>query len=111
VRPPEPLNRQITIHHEAQAEAAAVHRVWRSASKPMSAGNAPALYERIRCDQQLTQELFRQALQDPSGALSRICELGDSWGLPVSRDEVKTHLGSIDDPETKQWLLKARGGL
>jgi hypothetical protein len=111
VRPANALKRQITIHHDARAEATAVHRVWQSASKPMSAGNAPALYERIRSDQQLTQELFRQALQDPSGALSRICELGDGWGLPVSRDEVKTHLASIDDPETKQWLLKARGGL
>ena len=78
---------------------------------PMSAGNAPALYERIRSDHALTQELFRQALQDPSGTLSRICSLGDSWGLPVSRDEVKTHLASVDDPEAKQWLLKARGGL
>jgi hypothetical protein len=77
----------------------------------MSAGNAPALYERIRSDQQLTQELFRQALQDPSGALDRICSLGSEWALPVSRDEVKTHLNSIDDPDTKQWLLKARGGL
>ena len=77
----------------------------------MSAGNAPALYERIRSDQQLTQELFRQALQDPSGALSRICSLGSDWGLPVSRDEVKAHLQAIEDPETKQWLLKARGGL
>ena len=25
--------------------------------------------------------------------------------------EVKAHLQAIDDPETKQWLLKARGGL
>lgn len=111
MRPANALKRQITIHHDARAEAAGVHRVSPSASKPMSAGNAPALYERIRSDQQLTQELFRQALQDPSGALSRICELGDGWGLPVSRDEVKIHLASIDDPETKQWLLKARGGL
>ena len=78
---------------------------------PMSAGNAPALYERIRSDQALTQDLFRQALQDPSGTLSRICELGQSWGLPVSRDEVKAHLAEVDDPETKKWLLKARGGL
>jgi hypothetical protein len=77
----------------------------------MSAGNAPALYERIRSDQALTQELFRQALQDPSGTLSRICELGSSWGLPVSREEVKTHLAAVDDADTKQWLLKARGGL
>jgi len=77
----------------------------------MSAGNASALYERIRSDQSLTQELFRQALQDPSGTLSRICDLGQDWGLPVSREEVKAHLAGIDDPETKQWLLKARGGL
>ena len=48
----------------------------------MSAGNAPALYERIRSDQSLTQELFRQALQDPSGTLSRICDLGSSWEEP-----------------------------
>jgi hypothetical protein len=77
----------------------------------MSAGNAPALYERIRSDHNLTQELFRQALQDPSGALSRICDLGESWGLPVDRDEVKSHLASVDDADTKQWVVKARGGL
>ena len=77
----------------------------------MSAGNAPSLYERIRADHVLTQELFRQALQDPSGTLGRICELGGSWGLPVSREEVKAHLASVDDADTKQWLLKARGGL
>ena len=77
----------------------------------MSSGNAPTLYERIRSDQDLTQELFRQALQDPSGTLSRICELGQSWGLPVSRDDVKANLASVEDPDTKQWLLKARGGL
>jgi hypothetical protein len=29
----------------------------------------------------------------------------------VSREEVKTHLASVDDADTKQWLLKARGGL
>ena len=74
-------------------------------------GNAAGLYDRISQDPDLTQALFRQALQDPSGTLSRICSLGDSWGLPVSRDEVKTHLASVDDPEAKQWLLKARGGL
>ena len=77
----------------------------------MENSNASALYERIRADHALTQELFRQALQDPSGALTRICSLGSEWGLPVSRDEVKAHLQAIDDPETKQWLLKARGGL
>jgi hypothetical protein len=73
--------------------------------------NASALYERIRADQALTQELFRQALQDPSGTLDRICDLGSDWGLPVSREAVKIHLAAIEDPDTKQWLLKARGGL
>jgi len=32
-------------------------------------------------------------------------------GLPVTPDEVKAHLASLDDAETKQWLIKARGGL
>lgn len=77
----------------------------------MSAGNAPALYERIRSDHSLTQELFRQALQDPSGALDRIVALGQEYGLPVSREEVRSHVASLDDSASKQWLLKARGGL
>ncbi|MEB3261032.1 MAG: hypothetical protein VKP63_10435 [Cyanobacteriota bacterium] len=77
----------------------------------MSAANAAALYARIREDSELTQSLFRQALQDPSGALSRILELGESWGLPVTSDEVHDHLAGLDDGATKQWLLKARGGL
>jgi anhydro-N-acetylmuramic acid kinase len=109
---PARLQRAINITAPAKPQGPAVHRVRPIGRQtPMSAGNAPALYERIRSDQPLTQELFRQALQDPSGTLSRICALGDSWGLPVSRDEVKAHLASVDDPETKQWLLKARGGL
>lgn len=74
-------------------------------------GHAAALYERIRADQALTQELFRQALQDPSGTLSRICSLGETWGLPVSREQVKAHLASVDDADARQWLVKARGGL
>ena len=32
-------------------------------------------------------------------------------GLPVSRDEVRAHVASLDDSASKQWLLKARGGL
>lgn len=73
--------------------------------------NAAALYARISADSELTQALFRQALQDPSGALSRIVALGQELGLPVSREEVKAHVASLDDPASKQWLLKARGGL
>lgn len=76
-----------------------------------ASGNAPALYARISADHDLTQDLFRQALQDPKGALARIVELGDACGLPVTADEVKAHIGSLDDAASKQWLIKARGGL
>jgi hypothetical protein len=74
-------------------------------------GNAAELYARISDDAGLTQSLFRQALQDPSGALARIVDLGASLGLPVSADEVRNHLASLDDGATKQWVVKARGGL
>ena len=73
--------------------------------------NAPALYARISANHDLTQALFRQALQDPKGALSRIVALGEAEGLPVTPEEVKAHIGSLDDAASKQWLLKARGGL
>jgi len=80
-------------------------------SASSGSGNAPALYSRISADPDLTQSLFRQALQDPKGALSRIVELGEACGLPVTADEVKAHIGSLDDVASKQWLIKARGGL
>jgi hypothetical protein len=65
----------------------------------------------ISADGDLTQALFRQALQDPSGALGRIVEIGAAEGLPVTVDEVRDHLASVDDSATRQWLIKARGGL
>jgi hypothetical protein len=74
-------------------------------------GHAADLYARISADMGLTQSLFRQALQDPKGALSRIVDLGESLGLPVSAEEVRAHLASLDDGATKQWVVKARGGL
>jgi len=77
----------------------------------MSSSNAAELYRRISADGDLTQALFRQALQDPSGALGRIVEIGATEGLPVSADEVRDHLASVDDSATRQWLIKARGGL
>jgi hypothetical protein len=77
----------------------------------MSTSNAATLYARISADHDLTQSLFRQALQDPGGALDRIVALGDAEGLAVTREEVREHLASLDDGATKQWLLKARGGL
>ena len=73
--------------------------------------NAAQLYQRIQADPEHTKVLFRQALQDPQGALKSICELGASLGLPVTPDEVKSYLSTLDDLDTKQWLVKARGGL
>ncbi len=77
----------------------------------MSAADAAALYARISKDSDLTQSLFRQALQDPSGALRRIVEIGADQGLTVTLDEVREHISGLDDNATKQWLMKARGGL
>jgi hypothetical protein len=80
-------------------------------SRQADANNAAALYARISADTELTQALFRQALQDPSGALDRIVALGQELNLPVNREQVRAHVASLDDPASKQWLLKARGGL
>lgn len=75
------------------------------------ANNASELYERISSNPDQTQELFQQALQDPQGAIQAICEIGKEIGLPVTAEEVFEHLSSIDDDSTKQWIIKARGGL
>lgn len=74
-------------------------------------GNAAALYERIEADRDLTRSLFRQALQNPSGAIDAICAIGEQLQLPVTVDEVKAHISNLDDDLSKQWLVKARGGL
>ena len=73
--------------------------------------NAASLYARISSNPEQTQALFRQALQDPNGALNSICNLGDELGLPVTAQEVREHLASLDDEDSKRWLVKARGGL
>ena len=73
--------------------------------------NAAALYARISSNPEQTQALFRQALQDPNGAMASICSLGDELGLPVTAQEVREHLASLDDEESQRWLVKARGGL
>ncbi len=75
------------------------------------AGHAAELYAHIKNDPEQTQVLFRQALQDPQGALQAISDLGKTLGLSVTKDEIKAHLASLDDTATKQWLVKARGGL
>ena len=74
-------------------------------------GNAEELYKLINADPGKKQDLFRQALQNPKGAMEAICELGNQMNLPVTSEEVKEYLSTIDDLETKQWLIKARGGL
>ncbi|QEY32951.1 hypothetical protein EVJ50_12670 [Synechococcus sp. RSCCF101] len=83
-----------------------------SASPDASGGtNASRLYERISADAPLTQELFRRALQDPKGAMDQICAIGDELGLPVTAEEVRLHIDSLEDMDTKRWINKARGGL
>ena len=69
------------------------------------------LYKRIQANPEHTQALFRQALQDPKGAMKAICDFGQSIGLSVTEEEVKTYLSQIGDSDTKQWIIKARGGL
>ena len=73
--------------------------------------NAAELYERIRSNPDQTQALFRQALQDPNGAMEAICALGAQLTLPVTADEVRSHLNTLDDSDTSRWVVKARGGL
>ena len=74
-------------------------------------GNAAELYKLINADPDKKQDLFRQALQNPKGAVNAICKLGNEMNLPVTSEEVKEYLSTIDDLDTKQWLIKARGGL
>ena len=74
-------------------------------------GNAEALYKLINADANKKQDLFRQALQNPKGAMQSICEFGIEMNLPVTSEEVKEYLSTVDDLDTKQWLIKARGGL
>ena len=38
-------------------------------------GNAAKLYQKIEADPSYTKMLFRQALQDPQGALKANCEI------------------------------------
>ena len=75
------------------------------------ASNAASLYAQISSNPEQTQALFRQALQDPNGAMTSICSLGDQLGLPVTTQEVHEHLASLVDDDSKLWLVKARGGL
>ena len=73
--------------------------------------NAAELYDKIEQDRDLTRALFRQALQNPDGAIEAICQVGERMGLPVTNHDVKAFISSLDDDLSKQWLGKARGGL
>ena len=73
--------------------------------------NAAELYKLINADPGKKQDLFRQALQNHKGAMEAICALGNEMNLPVTSEELKEYLSTIDDLDTKQWLIKARGGL
>ena len=72
--------------------------------------NAAELYAKIEQDRDLTRALFRQALQNPDGAIQAICQMGEKMNLPVTDSEVKTYINGLDDELSKQWLIKARGG-
>ena len=77
----------------------------------MAHDQAQALYDLVRSDAQLTRALFRQALQDPQGTLDQLVAIGESQGMKVSREDIRSYLDSSADDATKQWLIKARGGL
>ena len=77
----------------------------------MAHDQAQALYDLVRSDAQLTRALFRQALQDPQGTLDQLVAIGQSQGMQVSREDIRSYLDSSADDATKQWLIKARGGL
>tara|TARA_Y100001933_G_scaffold208744_1_gene212379 strand:+ start:66 stop:296 length:231 start_codon:yes stop_codon:yes gene_type:complete len=73
--------------------------------------NAEKLYKIISEDKDKKQTLFRTALTNPKYALEEICKIGDELNIKVSKEEVIEHLSTIDDVQTKLWLIKVRGGL
>jgi plasmid stability protein len=77
----------------------------------MGLDQAQALYDVVRSDEQLTRALFRQALQDPQGTLDQLLAIASAQGLEVSREDITTYLNTSADDATRQWLIKARGGL
>ena len=73
--------------------------------------NAEKLYKIISEDNEKKQSLFRMALTNPKSALEQICKIGEELNIQVSKEEVIEHLSSLDDIQTKLWLIKVRGGL
>jgi len=74
-------------------------------------GNAEKLYKIISEDKEKKQNLFRIALTNPKSALEEICKIGADLNIKVSKEEVIEHLSTLDDVQTKLWLIKVRGGL
>ena len=73
--------------------------------------NAEKLYNLIANDPKKKQKLFLIALNNPKSALEKICEMGKEFNINVTKEEVVEYLTSLDDEQTKLWLIKARGGL
>tara|TARA_Y100000991_G_scaffold193775_1_gene162028 strand:- start:412 stop:642 length:231 start_codon:yes stop_codon:yes gene_type:complete len=73
--------------------------------------NAEKLYNLIANDSKKKQSLFLMALNNPKSALEEICDIGRDLDIRVTKEEVIEYLTTLDDEETKLWLIKARGGL
>ena len=73
--------------------------------------NAERLYKIISEDKDKKQNLFRIALTNPKSSLEEICKIGEDLNIQVSKQEVIEHLNTLDDVQTKLWLIKVRGGL
>ncbi len=73
--------------------------------------NAEKLYKIISEDKDKKQSLFRTALTNPKNALEEICKIGEDLNIKVSKEDVIEHLSSLDDVQTKLWLIRVRGGL
>ena len=73
--------------------------------------NAEKLYKIISEDKEKKQTLFRTALTNPDSALEEICKIGKDLNIEVSKEEVIEYLSTLDDLQTKLWLIKVRGGL
>tara|TARA_B100000575_G_scaffold255748_1_gene225697 strand:+ start:446 stop:673 length:228 start_codon:yes stop_codon:yes gene_type:complete len=73
--------------------------------------NAEKLYKIISEDKNKKQSLFRTALTNPKSALEEICKIGNDLNIQVSKEEVIDYLSTLDDVQTKLWLIKVRGGL
>ena len=73
--------------------------------------NAEKLYNSIAKDYKKKQSLFLMALNNPKSALDKICDIGKELDIKVTKEEVIEYLKTLDDEETKMWLIKARGGL